>query len=327
MERIKKQYPNSAHVNNSAKKEPFITVQAKIANASTINSRRSSENEAVTHSNDKASLNVSADKINPANGGDYFNADGSWNKEMSKKYNGADYNIFVMSADQKSKKLLTDMPLNTAEERAVVEKVIRNYALQLGIKYEKGNYRKGSGLVNLKKSPTNAPANQIPAKGDKPAVGGNPAFTIGRDISINYTGGKINSLLSNYHNLKSTLYHEWQHKNEYNKDLKDASISDNQKGTQDGVEHLKIYLAQMEEPGFKHTSQEFKNGIATVGGQLLKAYENAFDEDIVEINALVDKMNKVLTKYGIIINKGYQTNDMGMSEEHWVVPKPTITKK
>jgi hypothetical protein len=83
----------------------------------------------------------------------------------------------------------------------------------------------------------------------------------------------------------------------------------------------------MEEPGFKYTTQEFKNGIATVGGQLLKAYENAFDEDVVKINALVDKMNKVLTKYGITINKGYQTNDMGMSEEHWVVPNPTITKK
>jgi hypothetical protein len=207
MERIKKHYPNSAHLINPDKKASFITVQAKIANASTVKSRRSSENESVVHSNDKESLNVSADKINPADGGDYFNADGSWNKEMSKKYNGADYNIFVLSADQKSKKLLTDMPLSNAQERTVVEKVIRNYALQLGIKYEKGNYRKGSGLVNLKKSPTNTPSNQIPAKGDQPGIGGNPAFTTGRDISINYTGGRINSSLSNYHNLKSVLYH------------------------------------------------------------------------------------------------------------------------
>jgi hypothetical protein len=209
-------------------------------------------------------------KINVKDGGDYFNADGSWNKEMSEQYNGADYHIFILSVDGKSKRLLTEMPLDTSSEREVVEKVIRNYALQIGIKYEKGNYRKGSGLVNLKKSPDGTPSNQIPANGKTPAKAGNPAFTIGKDISINYTGGKIHSSLSNYHNLKSVLYHEWQHKIEYNKDLKDDSISDNKKGTQDGIEHLNIYLSQMEEPGFKHTTQEFKNGMATVGGTAFK---------------------------------------------------------
>jgi hypothetical protein len=55
MERIKKHYPNSAHLINPDKKAAFITVQAKITNASTINSRRSSENESVMLPNDKES--------------------------------------------------------------------------------------------------------------------------------------------------------------------------------------------------------------------------------------------------------------------------------
>ena len=45
------------------------------------------------------------------------------------------------------------------------------------------------------------------------------------------------------------------------------------------------------------------------------------------MNVIVDKMNKVLTEYGITINKGYKTTDLGMNEEHWGVPNPIIIKK
>jgi Metallopeptidase toxin 2 len=244
---------------------------------------------------------------------------------MSKKYNGADYNIFVLSADQKSKKLLTDMPLNTAEERAVVEKVIRNYALQLGIKYEKGSYRKGSGLVRLGTSPDVPPSNSAPAKGDKPAVDGVPAYTTGKDISINYKGGKINKSLSNYHNLRSVLYHEWMHKKDY------QGLGNTKKGasTGHGINHLKVYLEQFKEPGFKNTTQDFKNGMAKVGNELLEAYEATLGipEEVAKVDALVDQMNVVLKDYGITIQKGYETNDSVDTEMRWVIPDPTITKK
>ena len=60
--------------------------------------------------------------------------------------------------------------------------------------------------------------------------------------------------------------------------------------------------------------------------ELTNKCEDVFDEDII-MNVIVDKMNNVLTNYGITIHKGYKTSDKGMTEKHWVVPDPTITKK
>ena len=66
--------------------------------------------------------------VDPKGDDDYFNADGTYNREESKKHNKDGHNIYVLSPDGKSKILLTKMPIKTENERKVVEKVINMYA-------------------------------------------------------------------------------------------------------------------------------------------------------------------------------------------------------
>jgi RHS repeat-associated protein len=192
-------------------------------------------------------------KVDPTGDDDYFNADGSYNHEMSKQHNKDGHNIYVLSSDGKQKTLLAKMPLNNVNDRKIVEKIINLYAHKAGIKNGvKLEYRKD------KKSKVN------------------PAYTTflnGKKITyLNYNGG-IDSDLSNYHNLIEVFNHEKIHQN----NPEGHSNDDLFIGI---IQHMDVYMEHMEKDNFKRTSEHYKlTSVGTYAYYLSKAQDNAYDEE------------------------------------------------
>jgi RHS repeat-associated protein len=227
--------------------------------------------------------------VDPNGDDDYYNSDGSYNTKMSQKYNNnGTHNIYVLSADGKNKTLLADMPLKTANQIAIVEKVISGYAKNAGI------YGKVK-LVKLNEKSTVVMAKTIAKR--------KSSKLISNDVIVNSNGG-MNDYLSNYHNLVSTLFHE----NLHQKDNKKGQFYDDD--TFEGLmQHVEVYKKQIEHSSFISTSKDFKEGTIRSFGEFLESTLNeindSFDSrgDLKKLESYVNHFNaNEGKKYGFIIS-------------------------
>jgi hypothetical protein len=200
---------------------------------------------------------------------------------MSAKYNNnGTHNIYVLSADGKTSRLLSDMPIKTDNERKVVERVLNVYGKKAGV----------TDGVGLKYSKSEGSGKTL-------------AFTTGKKVYVNTEGG-VSSLLSNYHNLKSVMYHEKLHQDDQKsgKFFKDIDF-------EGLMNHSDIYLKQMQDDSFISTSQDFKGGqINAFRGYLEKTLNKSsstFDEkeSVQNVMNLVHSFNETSgKKYGYSIS-------------------------
>ncbi|WP_341903563.1 RHS repeat-associated core domain-containing protein [Fluviicola taffensis] len=216
--------------------------------------------------------------VDPRGDDDYYNADGSYNREMSKKYNNnGTHNIYVLSVDKSGKTLLADMPIKTETQRYVVERVMSGYAKKAGV----------SGKVRLERlAKTNSTMAQTLSK----TVGGK---LVSKKVTVNTNGG-INEDLSDYHNLISTLFHERLHQ----KDVEDGISTENDKTFNGLMVHVEVYKRQIEDKStYERTSADFKAGnIGSYAKHLQDAanlLSDSFDEagDKAKIQGMIDYFN------------------------------------
>ena len=227
--------------------------------------------------------------VDPNGDDDYYNSDGTYNTELSKKYtNNGTHNIYILSTDGKNKTLLSDMPLKTANQIAIVEKVINGYAIKAGV----------YGQVKLARLNNNSSVVLAKTK----AIEKNGKL-ISNDVFLNSNGG-INDYLSNYHNLVSTLFHE----NLHQKDNKKRQFYKDD--TYEGLmQHVEIYKKQIEHSSFVRTSKDFKEASISSYGKYLEStlnkINNSFDTpgDLKKLESYVNDFNaKEGKKYGFNIS-------------------------
>ncbi|MFM6933803.1 MAG: hypothetical protein ACKOXP_00015 [Flavobacteriales bacterium] len=219
--------------------------------------------------------------VDPNGDDDYYNSDGTYNTKMSKKYNdNGTHNIYVLSADGKSKKLLADTPIKTENDRKVVERVMSGYAKKAGV----------SGAVTLKYHKSGSEAHAL-------------AFTTEKKVYVNTEGG-VSDLLSDYHNLESVMFHEKQHQ-----DDQKAGKSFDDKTFEGLLNHSKIYEKQMKDKSFDRTSEDFKAGRFGAFGTYLENGLNealkGFDEkgDPKKVTDMIKSFNEGTgKKYGYSIS-------------------------
>jgi len=245
--------------------------------------------------------------VDPNGDDDYYNSDGTYNSKMSKKYNdNGTHNIYVLSADGKSKTLLADMPVKTENDRKIIEKVISGYAKKAGV----------SGSVRLKYiSKKTTLATTIAITNSKNGK------LISRNVFVNMNGG-LNDFLSDYHNLISTLYHESEHQ----KDIAKGKTDDD-KSFVGLLLHSEVYLRQIEHNSFERTSEDFKYSTM----EKFTAYLNstlAKDFDDSNTKKLVNRFNNGAGKrWGYKIEKGEEVEMTESGSVTKVVYKLVKTKK
>ncbi len=227
--------------------------------------------------------------IDPFGDDDYYNSDGTYNIEMSKKYtNNGTHNIYILSADGNRKTLLADMPLNTPSQIEIVEKVISCYANKAGV------YGKVK-LVNL-----NYKSSVVLAKTVSKYNNGK---LISNNVVINSNGG-INDYLSNYYNLINTIFHE----NLHQKDNKKGQFY-NDDVFEGLMKHVEVYKKQIEHSSFVNTSKDFKEGTIRSYGEYLETtlnkVNNSFDTpgELKKLETYVNHFNaNEGKKYGFSIS-------------------------
>ena len=227
--------------------------------------------------------------IDPFGDDDYYNSDGTYNIEMSKKYtNNGTHNIYILSADGNRKTLLADMPLNTPSQIEIVEKVISCYANKAGV------YGKVK-LVNLNNKSSVVLAKTVSKY--------NSGKLISNNVVINSNGG-INDYLSNYYNLINTLFHE----NLHQKDNKKGQFY-NDDDFEGLMKHVEVYKKQIEHSSFVNTSKDFKEGTIRSYGEYLEKtlnkVNNSFDTpgELKKLESYVNHFNaNEGKKYGFSIS-------------------------
>ncbi len=203
---------------------------------------------------------------------DFFSKNGQFVNHTDTKTN----NIYVQT--DKGNVLLTQVPLNSQQNRQIVAAVVGHFAKEVGIKTINQG---GSGITGLKANPKGTSSES------------NMAFTEGNDIFLNKEGNKINSKLSDANNLKSTLFHEEDHKNK-GQGFTDISNAD----------HAQVYLDQVSDATFKNTTAGYKNGII---GSATNFIKNAAYDDVQntgnfdDVNKLVSGFNKLSSTTGYSI--------------------------
>lgn len=210
-------------------------------------------------------------KVDPNGDDDFFNSDGSFSHSTK-----TGSKIIVQTAS--GNLLLTQVNLNSSNNRQVVANVVGYYANQVGITFQsKGSEEnKGKGIVGL-------------GVNKKHSSEKNPAFTTGNNILINKRDNKINSELSDYHNLKSVLIHEKDHK------TKGHGFDDN---NENNFEHAQVYLDQIQNEEFAKGTESFQRGIiGSMAGFLKRASIDDGYQDS-DIRGLVEETNKSLSPLG-----------------------------
>jgi RHS repeat-associated protein len=173
----------------------------------------------------------------PSVGPDHVWSGNSNNFSMKVQQNGTN-SIYVIINNVK--KLITDVDLNSEENRQLIANIFGYYADKVGISmYVYG----GTGTFGLMANPDGAISED------------NPAFTKGMDISINKTGNKINSDLSNINSTTSILEHEKYHQDDFD------PIKKTYRKKQTVLRHAEVYLKQIKSPTFKNTPPKFQESM------------------------------------------------------------------
>jgi len=131
------------------------------------------------------------------------------------------------------------------------------------------------------------------------------AFMTGKDVYLNAKGG-LNKLLDDKNNLKSSLYHEKDHKDLGQGEEKISNLT-----------HAGVYLDQMRDKTFSNTTTDFKN--QTTGGFIGILSQAIIKEGAQDsqIQGLVDQYNKLNTGYQISFERtGSDTSSYKLTLTH-----------
>jgi Metallopeptidase toxin 2 len=212
-----------------------------------------------------------------------FSEDGRFLRAENKQYTPSDSNrgtnIYIENAtkdsngkETKSLVLLTSYPMPTAETTTGLAKIIQMYASKLNIPIGENENKVG---IN---------------------AGKGMMFTLGTNIYANSAGGKLSPFLPDYYNVQNALIHEYNHRLNNVKGVKDSDGAES-------FEHAKVYLEQIKHPTFKKATIEFQAGVLTnlCNVYLTSAIVDAGLQDNI-IQKFVDSVNVVLKSYKSELN-------------------------
>ena len=191
--------------------------------------------------------------VDPDGNDDYFSNNGNY---LYSKNNTANIYVFLGKTPVKFNKF----DLRNTNNMKVGARVIGHYARLAGIKY---NMNGGEGHVGISTLHTTDTEEGVLAQ------------TLGKDIFIKMTNGKLNEEMYNSNNLVSTLEHE--------------------KGHQESNErltffiHSNIVLKQIQADSFNKCSENFQVGTV---GNLIDLMNKANNSNSNSTNSLIQLMNK-----------------------------------
>jgi hypothetical protein len=187
-------------------------------------------------------------------------------------------NIYIEKATKNEKKeeikslvLLSDYPMPTSETTTGLAKIIQMYASKVDVPFAENENK--VGIQEYSSSPS-------------------LMFTSGTDIYANSEGGKLKESLSDYYNLQNAIIHEYNHRLNFEKGIKDGELP------REAIEHAKVYLEQVRHSTFKKATIRFQEGtlLAVTGKYIQRAINEAGAQDDTIIS-LVDKFNVALKSY------------------------------
>lgn len=192
--------------------------------------------------------------VDPDGNDDYFSNNGNY---LYSKNNTANIYVFQGKTPVKFNKF----DLRNTNNMKVGARVIGHYARLAGIKY---NMNGGEGHVGISTLHTTDTEEGVLAQ------------TLGKDIFIKMTNGKLNEEMYNSNNLVSTLEHEKEHQ-ESNERLTFFI-------------HSNIVLKQIQADSFNKCSENFQVGTV---GNLIDLMNKANNSNSNSTNSLIQLMNKV----------------------------------
>ena len=191
--------------------------------------------------------------VDPDGNDDYFSNNGNY---LYSKNNTANIYVFQGKTPVKFNKF----DLRNTNNMKVGARVIGHYARLAGIKY---NMNGGEGHVGISTLHTTDTEEGVLAQ------------TLGKDIFIKMTNGKLNEEMYNSNNLVSTLEHEKEHQ-ESNERLTFFI-------------HSNIVLKQIQADSFNKCSENFQVGTV---GNLIDLMNKANNSNSNSTNSLIQLMNK-----------------------------------
>ena len=191
--------------------------------------------------------------VDPDGNDDYFSNNGNY---LYSKNNTANIYVFQGKTPVKFNKF----DLRNTNNMKVGARVIGHYARLAGIKY---NMNGGEGHVGISTLHTTDTEEGVLAQ------------TLGKDIFIKMTNGKLNEEMYNSNNLVSTLEHEKEHQ-ESNERLTFFI-------------HSNIVLKQIQADSFNKCSENFQVGTV---GKLIDLMNKANNSNSNSTNSLIQLMNK-----------------------------------
>lgn len=191
--------------------------------------------------------------VDPDGNDDYFSNNGNY---LYSKNNTANIYVFQGKTPVKFNKF----DLRNTNNMKVGARVIGHYARLAGIKY---NLNGGEGHVGISTLHTTDTEEGVLAQ------------TLGKDIFIKMTNGKLNEEMYNSNNLVSTLEHEKEHQ-ESNERLTFFI-------------HSNIVLKQIQADSFNKCSENFQVGTV---GNLIDLMNKANNSNSNSTNSLIQLMNK-----------------------------------
>jgi hypothetical protein len=202
-------------------------------------------------------------RIDPLGADDYFNGQGQLIKQTS-----TGSRIYIQTAS--STTLFSQLPMNSLYNRQTAANIVGHYAQQVGI----------NTVVGVSNYPNDFKNTAM-------------AFTRGSEIYVNARkdGIGISGHFDDYHNLKSGLIHEKDHRDKGHGFTQISSF-----------EHAEVYLEQVNDVTYKLTTQEFKKSMAGSIASQLKAA--AYEEmrgglaDFTRLNTLIETFNEQSDKTG-----------------------------
>ena len=198
-------------------------------------------------------------KFDPNGDDDFFNSRGEFVKRTNKGTS-----IYIQT--DKGNVKFSEMKTNNMHNRQIMANIASYYASKIGI----------SGIVGIANYPGK---DQSKDKSDK--ILGFEGKNKG--LYINAKGGGINSILDDYNNLTSVLFHENIHKTKGHEKIDLTNI-----------EHAKVYLDQIQDITFINTTSSFKTGQIGAFQSLLTAAAKDIQHgngDFTPLNNLITEAN------------------------------------
>ena len=201
---------------------------------------------------------------------DYFSNTGRF---LYTKGSGA--NIYIQQGKDFSN--FSNFDLRNSSNRQMAANVVGYYAKSVGIKSRMNGGKGNVGVSTLKQ--TNSEDGRVLA-----------ATTPEGDIYVKMTNGSLDEFMYNIYQLKSTLIHEKEHKEDKEKGIEKSS----------NLRHAQIVMTEMQNPDFDKCTSEYKEGQIR---QFDHYYRKALHEKANMDQQSLDIMNQLRVLIRIIKQK------------------------